>query len=50
MDNPINDVVRAALLIVGALFPIVNSPENVPLFLLLTAAAQSQNRFRDWNP
>ena len=31
-------LVRTSLLIVGALFPLVDSPENIPIFLSLTQA------------
>jgi multiple antibiotic resistance protein len=44
MYNAIDDVVRASLLIVGALFPIVNSPENVPIFLSLTSGLSAGSR------
>src|SRR5580692_9775310 len=36
MPAAISELVRASLLIVGALFPIVDSPDNIPIFLTLT--------------
>src|SRR5277367_598045 len=44
MHDPINDVVRASLLIIGALFPMVNSPENIPIFLSLTTGLSAGSR------
>jgi multiple antibiotic resistance protein len=44
VHNPIADLVRASLLIVGALFPIVNSPENIPIFLTLTTGLSGESR------
>lgn len=38
------ELVRTSLLIVGALFPIVNSPENLPIFLSLTAGLSTESR------
>lgn len=40
----IAELVRASLLIVGALFPIVNAPDNIPVFLTLTAGLSAENR------
>jgi multiple antibiotic resistance protein len=40
----VNELVRASLLIVGALFPIVNAPDNIPVFLLLTSGLSAENR------
>jgi multiple antibiotic resistance protein len=40
----IRELVRISLLIVGALFPIVNSPENLPIFLTLTAGLSTESR------
>jgi multiple antibiotic resistance protein len=40
----IDELVRASLLIVGALFPIVNAPDNIPFFLLLTSGLSEENR------
>jgi len=39
-----NELVRASLLIVGALFPIINSPDNIPVFLILTSGLSPANR------
>jgi multiple antibiotic resistance protein len=41
---PISALVRASLLIVGALFPIVDSPDNIPIFLTLTAGLSGDSR------
>jgi multiple antibiotic resistance protein len=40
----IAELVRTSLLIVGALFPIVNSPENLPVFLSLTSDLSAEYR------
>src|SRR5277367_5142733 len=39
-----DELVRASLLIVGALFPIVNAPDNIPFFLVLTTSLSAENR------
>src|SRR5271154_1731458 len=39
-----DELVRASLLIVGALFPIVNAPDNIPVFLVLTRGLSAENR------
>ena len=39
-----SDLIQTTLLITGALFPIVVSPENIPIFLTLTAGISSDNR------
>jgi multiple antibiotic resistance protein len=44
MYAAISELARASLLIVGALFPIVDSPDNIPIFLALTAGVSAQNR------
>jgi multiple antibiotic resistance protein len=44
MHNAIAELVRMTLLIIGALFPIVNPPENIPIFLTLTAGLSAENR------
>ena len=44
MHNAIAELVRTTLLIIGALFPIVNPPENIPIFLTLTTGLSPQNR------
>jgi multiple antibiotic resistance protein len=44
MHDAIAGFIRGTLLIIGALFPIVNSPDNVPLFLTLTTGLSSENR------
>jgi multiple antibiotic resistance protein len=40
----ISELVRASLLIVGALFPIVDSPDNIPIFLALTVGLSTESR------
>ena len=40
----IAELVRSSLLIIGALFPIVDSPENIPIFLTLTPRLSSESR------
>jgi multiple antibiotic resistance protein len=40
----ISELVRASLLIVGALFPIVASPDNIPIFLTLTVGLSAESR------
>src|SRR5580704_4084511 len=37
MPDTIVELVRNVFLVVGALFPIVNSPENIPVFLDMTS-------------
>src|ERR1700721_4398328 len=44
MPAAISELVRASLLIVGALFPIVDSPDNIPIFLTLTAGLSAESR------
>jgi multiple antibiotic resistance protein len=44
MRDAIAEFVRTMLVIVGALFPIVNPPENIPIFLALTAGLSSADR------
>ena len=44
MHAAISELVRASLLIVGALFPIVDSPDNIPIFLTLTAGLSAEDR------
>src|SRR4029077_14584622 len=45
MHDAIADLVRTTLLIIGALFPIVNPPENIPIFLTLTSGLSTENRY-----
>jgi multiple antibiotic resistance protein len=42
MRDTIVELVRKLLLVVGALFPIVNSPENIPVFLDMTSGSQQR--------
>ena len=44
MHDAIADLVRTTLVIIGALFPIVNTPENIPIFLTLTTGLSTENR------
>jgi multiple antibiotic resistance protein len=44
MAPAIAELTRTTLLIVGALFPIVNPPENIPIFLALTSGLGSEDR------
>src|ERR1700733_6572325 len=44
MHTAISELVRASLLIVGALFPIVDSPDNIPIFLTLTGGLSAESR------
>jgi len=44
MRETVAELVRTSLVIVGALFPIVNSPENLPIFLSLTADLSTGDR------
>ena len=44
MHHTITGLIGTSLLIVGALFPLVNSPENVPIFLTLTAGLSTESR------
>jgi multiple antibiotic resistance protein len=44
MHAAISELVRASLLIVGALFPIVDSPDNIPIFLALTRGLSTESR------
>src|SRR6266850_3608744 len=44
MHEAIAELVRTTLLIVGALFPIVNTPQNIPIFLTLTAGLSRESR------
>ena len=42
--SAVNELVRASLLTIGALFPIVNAPDNIPVFLVLTRGVSAVNR------
>jgi multiple antibiotic resistance protein len=44
MHATISELVRVSLLIVGALFPIIDSPDNIPIFLTLTAGLSAESR------
>jgi len=44
MSPSIDELTRTTLLIIGALFPIVNPPENIPIFLTLTSGLRSEDR------
>src|SRR6267154_6578071 len=44
MHDALAELIRTTLLIIGALFPIVNPPENIPIFLTLTSGLRSEDR------
>ena len=44
MPDPLSDLAKYALLVVGALFPIVNPIGNTPIFLSLTRGLSSHGR------
>lgn len=44
MPNPMGELVKYTLLVVGALFPIVNPIGNTPIFLSLTRGLSSRGR------
>ena len=44
MHPTISELVRVSLLIVGALFPIIDSPDNIPIFLTLTPGLSAESR------
>src|SRR5712672_1102347 len=44
MSPSIAELTRTTLLIIGALFPIVTPPENIPIFLTLTSGLRSEDR------
>jgi multiple antibiotic resistance protein len=44
MHDVISELVRICLLIIGALFPIVNPVDNIPIFLSLTAGLPGNSR------
>lgn len=44
MHDAIAELIRGSLLIIGALFPIVNGPDNIPIFLMLTAGLSTESR------
>src|SRR5271169_5044175 len=44
MYQPIAELTRTSLLIIGALFPIVDSPDNIPIFLTLTIGLSTESR------
>src|SRR5271157_2381408 len=44
MYEPIAELTRTSLLIIGALFPIVDSPDNIPIFLTLTIGLSTESR------
>lgn len=44
MRDMIVELLRSSLLVVGALFPIVNSPENIPVFLNMTSGFPAESR------
>lgn len=42
--HAITKLLQATLLIIGALFPVVNPPGNMPIFLIMTAGLTPENR------
>ena len=44
LHTAIAELIRTTLLIVGALFPIVDSPDNIPIFLTLTTGLSTDSR------
>lgn len=44
MHHAISELIRISLLIVGALFPIVNPVDNIPIFLSLTTGLSTESR------
>ena len=40
----ISELIRVSLLIVGALFPIIDSPDSIPIFLTLTPGLSAESR------
>ncbi len=44
LHDAISELTRTSLLIVGALFPIVDSPDNIPIFLTLTPGYSTETR------
>src|SRR5580658_10674021 len=44
MHDAIAQLIRGSLLIVGALFPIINGPDNIPIFLTLTTGLSTESR------
>ena len=44
MNSALSEVVASTLLVVGALFPIVNPLGNTPIFLMLTRGLSEQGR------
>jgi multiple antibiotic resistance protein len=44
MHAAIAELIRTSLLIIGALFPLIDSPENIPIFLMLTEGLSREDR------
>ena len=44
MHAMISALIRVSLLIVGALFPIIDSPDSIPIFLTLTPGLSAESR------
>lgn len=44
LERPATELVHSSLMIIGALFPLVNSPENIPVFLALTPGVSDRSR------
>jgi multiple antibiotic resistance protein len=44
MHTAFPELIRTSLLIIGALFPIVDSPDNIPIFITLTNGLSTESR------
>jgi len=44
LEQPTAKLVHTSLLVIGALFPLVNGPENIPIFLALTPGLSGGSR------
>jgi multiple antibiotic resistance protein len=44
VPDALTELIRTSLLIIGALFPLVDSPDNIPIFLTLTIGLSTESR------
>jgi multiple antibiotic resistance protein len=44
MHDAVAELIRGSLLIIGALFPLVNGSDNIPIFLTLTVGLSTESR------
>src|SRR5580658_176104 len=44
LHDAIAELLKTSLLVIGALFPIVDSPDNIPIFLTLTPGLSAADR------